>query len=95
MSFTPGPWRVDGNARDVRSGGVGGLFIARTYAIPIEDNPDDHYAIQQMANARLIAASPDLLAAAESALSVLTCYGGEAETTVSAELRDAIAKAKR
>ncbi len=57
---TPGPWRADESGRDVRTGGVGGLFVARIYAVPREDNPSV-YTDEQVANAHLIAAAPELL----------------------------------
>lgn len=57
---TPGPWAADRN--DVRVAVRGGLFIARCYAIPCEDEPE-RYNGERAANARLIAAAPELLAA--------------------------------
>jgi hypothetical protein len=62
VPHTPGPWTVDNCGRDVRAGGVGGLFVARIYAVPQEDNPSG-YGDEQFANARLIAAAPDMLQA--------------------------------
>lgn len=96
---TPGPWRVDDdNAKNVRAGGVGGLFVAKTYAIPVEDNPDDAYNREQIANARLIAAAPDLLEAARVAESFLrhrTAESlGEAGVLARRVIRAALAKAE-
>lgn len=62
---TPGPWTVDNCGRDVRAGGIGGLFVARIYAVPQEDNPSG-YGDEQLANARLIAEAPVLLKALET-----------------------------
>lgn len=56
---TPGPWTVDNCGRDVRAGGIGGLFVARIYAVPHEDDPHG-YGDEQFANAHLIAAAPEL-----------------------------------
>lgn len=67
-THTQGPWKADTNGRDVRVDSRGGLFVARTYAIPVEDNPDDAYAAEQKANAHLIAAAPELLEALKALL---------------------------
>ena len=50
---------VDNCGRDVRAGELGGLFVARIYAVPDEDNPSG-YGDEQLANAHLIAAAPEM-----------------------------------
>lgn len=101
MSFTPGPWRVDDdNSKNVRAGGVGGLFVAKTYAIPIEYNQDDAYGREQLANARLIAVAPELYAAAKALVAeIFIDEDTEQDDPLITmryirQLRDAIAKAE-
>lgn len=86
--FTPGPWDVLHFA----------LVVSRERAIRIADvNGSD--AQERAANARLIAAAPDLLAACKKALGAILKSGDEqiAETTgmnfAIVALTDAIAKA--
>lgn len=77
---TPGPWALEFGAHDaaIHAGGTIAMI-------------DDTMTGWQ-ANARLIAAAPDLLAAAEKALQAIE---GDWERTREAdELRNAIAKAK-
>lgn len=92
MSHTKGPWKAEHDGRDVRVNAPGGLYIARTYAIPVEDNPDDAYRLEQSANARLIAAAPDLLAALKAWLDA----GNDAEDQVAVSMAmAAVAKAEQ
>ena len=91
---TPGPWKNDGPTRQ------GGVRIVAPYkptctymvAEVLPDCPDD---ATRDANARLIAAAPDLLAALEK---VLAAYEAAREpghgTILIDEARDAIAKAR-
>ena len=61
-SFTPGPWVVVGNlTKYVEARLVGGLIQEVAACGPTM--ADEGYGQQQEANARLIAAAPDLLAA--------------------------------
>ena len=93
MSYTPGPW-IHSACEDTRNG--------KMVMIPIID-PDtmdesvDRRAIAECndlrkdcwANARLIAAAPDLLEACKIAL-----YGGGTIAEATAKIRAAIAKAE-
>lgn len=80
MSHTPGPWyvRTDGTIGSVQRGG---MVVAHPVIEPKNEG-------DQAANARLIAAAPDLLAACEKALYALK--GREHDGF----LRNAIKKAK-
>lgn len=60
-AHTPGPWEVDGNIA-VRSSGPAGRQVALA-EISVRGRPWDETYNEAMANARLIAAAPDLLAA--------------------------------
>ena len=89
---TPGPWVVGESCHT-----VGRLSVNAATGRPLEicmchwvdgfDDPED----EAPANARLIAAAPDLLAAAQEALACLADLGGD-ESPVPM-LRAAIAKA--
>lgn len=80
---TPGPWRISGHSEDspeklsVEDGY--GYFIAEV-----------DFGLAQKANARLIAAAPELLEFAEEWL----CMQGSDENYMTAKARAAIAKAK-
>lgn len=88
MSHTPGPWRVADRFNVWTSDSVG-CEVAR---VEVESLDDDNLG-QAEADARLIAAAPDLLAACEELLIYLGDWDDpENETCVAA--RAAIAKAK-
>lgn len=102
---TPGPWRVcKGSMKwDSKSDALlvdAGQSTSDIAWIPqrFEDLPDMESA--QQANARLIAAAPDLLAAAQNAVNVLAALAtGQLKAVTPdspaiAQLRTAIAKAK-
>lgn len=83
MKHTPGPWRID-------SGHEGGWMIIGCDLVLCQRSP---WAIRQeesKANARLIAAAPDLLEAAEN----LENDDGAIPEHAWKLLQDAIAKAK-
>lgn len=88
MKHTPGPWFADGtdvwNSRD-----IGGTWIA--------DCPDAIVAVGK-ANARLIAAAPELLAACELAtrtvLDMVLEFGDKRDKLALEALYDAIKKAR-
>jgi len=67
---TPGPWTIDGHSRQGETRIVAPFKPTCTYQVALvsPDVPDD---ATRDANARLIAAAPDLLAAAEAALPLL------------------------
>lgn len=65
MSHTPGPWKV--------STGLifsDGFLVADPFVGEHENHPPEHFP-EYAANARLIAAAPDLLAACEAALAAM------------------------
>jgi hypothetical protein len=89
MSHTPGPWKVSRRFdvyQDTKKPGVGGTFVASTKGI--SELPE---SINQVcdADAKLIAAAPELLAALESIVDAerLTAEGFK-------QARAAIRKAK-
>ena len=61
---TPGPWFVTGNMTRYVEARIGGGLIQEIAAVG-PTSADDGYGQQQIANARLIAAAPDLLEALE------------------------------
>jgi hypothetical protein len=84
MTHTPGPWYV--NDRCIEAAGPEG---PRDVTVAVVHAPED----QRDANARLIAAAPELLAACEELLIYLSDWDDdESETCVRA--RAAIAKAE-
>lgn len=89
---TPGPWKFGHVGTDA-------LWIGPDYnKLPVAhvDHDMEYARENSRANARLIAAAPDLLAAAERALNYITNTEGEmGETLESGDmLRAAIAKAR-
>jgi len=83
---TPGPWRLNGTlitAQDDMAVKVASVHGGAIGAVP---------ALEQEANARLIAAAPELLETASTIADMLVADGGEATTRLRA-LRVAIAKA--
>jgi hypothetical protein len=102
---TPGPWRANERTicprsrkwvqTDVRGGGEVVAICSRTRHTVSDDD-----VAEVMANARLIAAAPDLLAACEAAMEFLPKgeYPGGSGQTEAVRVRDlvraAIAKAK-
>jgi hypothetical protein len=100
MKHTPGPWqwhKLDGrddpdhfNALESEGGTV------LTYQVTCSDpNPDTTIEVSE-ANARLIASGPDLLAAAQAALTYLDSFAvstGAGYDAARANLKAAIAKA--
>jgi hypothetical protein len=66
---TPGPWQI-------RSGGnTGKFFVEQSQGAEVTICFVDTNLRSNEANARLIAAAPDLLAACESGLAALVAYG--------------------
>lgn len=98
-AHTPGPWKADlGEAFHVREQDGGRIatliFMDGPFGFNGRRNPDE-----VAANARLIAAAPDLLEALEATTKALAvavaAAGGDPETHhVSVKARAAIAKAK-
>jgi hypothetical protein len=69
-AHTPGPWRIDRRGSHNPLIETDGLTVAEV----LDDcHPD---AEQQEANARLIAAAPELLAACQAAIDAAVEYGG-------------------
>lgn len=94
---TPGPWAVTCDTQYkrgvlVRDKGGQGYVVAACDSIA---NTGAKYVNECLeANARLIAAAPDLLAAAQTALAALTPWRNYEEQEASIALQTAIAKAK-
>lgn len=105
--FTPGPWFVhDGTSRSKDSRGYVGTFDIKTSpkgelhsgTIWIGDTKpydDPGFTDKETAhaNAKLIAASPELLAAAEEALDFIKAHNHYVATGIIDKLKMAIAKA--
>lgn len=91
-SHTPGPWTAtDTPPFRIRAEGEG---MSVAVAFQFRDGAPDRDIAQVNANARLIAAAPDLLAACQLALNTLAPPRGSATAWVCATLRAAIAKAQ-
>lgn len=88
---TPGPWRVGNVDRTTPTVLSGGRLIAEVHDLCI---PSEH--ADDVANAHLIAAAPDLLEACLHALSTVKRWDktGIPQPTLLRSLRDAIAKAE-
>ena len=96
---TPGPWTAE--ERDERiliwsDGSHDYLAALSLDADGADEEVADAYADERQANARLIAAAPDLLAACEAALRVCNLSGtGERDRRAAiAKLEAAVAKAR-
>lgn len=70
-NFTPGPWEIHNNIG--RKGELGILADGAPCIIAVMGN-QKAWPLEAKANARLIAAAPDLLAALQAAIDGLTCY---------------------
>ena len=86
---TPGPWVVYDDSNDGKTNRIEiaarGKTVARIYhSVPAEDLP----------NARLIAAAPDLLEALKDTLQLLEVYCEDFEEATRKQARAAIAKAE-
>ena len=91
IKHTPGPWYADLRERYTLGGDMveitlhdeNEMVIDQIASIMLEtgeDSPDDQRAYrEQEANARLIAAAPDLLAACKEMLNEIRAYQGESE----------------
>ena len=95
QTHTPGPWRL----REIASGwelsAESGGWLFELYDRPDRDGETDEFFIAaQEANARLIAAAPELLAALQATLAAL--HGDTPESTRQAitDAEAAIAKAE-
>jgi hypothetical protein len=86
-THTPGPWHVPDRDSGVTVNAGRDAIVAEVYAVDV--------GTTQMANARLIAAAPELLAACQAALALLTDGDAEAADAdkVEATLHFAIARA--
>lgn len=98
MKHTPGPWRMCGKDR---GGCVCGMVFSETADCPVatatfrDDEIGEYMTVDQMkVNARLIAAAPDLLAAAIAAWRVIGDLQPSKKTVGAAyALHEAITKA--
>ena len=90
---TPGPWRFEPAGKRLRVVGARGVWLATAEYAPAHDvEPGDVDRAQAEANARLIAAAPDLLAALQAMLTALDCESVSYREIEAAEA--AIAKAE-
>ena len=96
MSHTPGPWKIDPSEEfplavivDDEDGELDGVCICE-----LQGEFDDKSSAtpEQMSNARLIAAAPELLEACKYALAQLEADGNS--ELICEDIRDAIRKAK-
>lgn len=101
MSHTPGPWIAKRPEKLLWAGPTGqfvviGISGGHEFLICQNDHPDVRGAdmVESQANARLIAAAPDLLAACEAALERLRLMGPVSCEKEIAIVEAAIAKAK-
>lgn len=94
-AHTPGPWTVFEDSRDARPGIEADAFSVVIYGY----GDDDDGGVQgkskeeEMANAYLIAAAPDLLEAAQQAIQVFINQGWDDDLIAAKTLKAAIAKA--
>ncbi len=105
MPHTPGPWSIDletpmtlgGDSRSVDALTPDGAMVTREIASLLFDTdewPDGEGWLEDCANARLIAAAPDLLAACKAARSFGSQGDNDEGFSVSEMLCAAIAKAE-
>lgn len=93
MSHTPGPWAVDSDdPSDVVETVRGGMLLARAYQIG-EDKTDWERA--RRANARLIAAAPELLEALKAVRSAWLKGVALYDVDVERKIDQAIAKTEQ
>ena len=85
-AHTPGPWTIESDGTTVSMGGQ---------CVIVGPAPDSAPIVEQRANAALIAAAPDLLAAATALLTYLDDQPSEyAQDRLTCGLRVAIARAE-
>ena len=89
MTHTPGPWAWDEGEEITYDQGMRSVADIREHT-GFENIPMDVVK----ANARLIAAAPDLLAAARKSLDWLASYPGFGSKAAYDEMRAAVAKAE-
>lgn len=92
MSFTPGPWFTTGAMTKYVEAKIGGGLVQEIAAVG-PTAADSGYGDQQEANARLIAAAPELLQALEAMVFAAVVHGYEADSMVQVA-RSVIAKAR-
>lgn len=68
MSHTPGPWRYDEHDNFIWSDGLG--VVATSRLLEMQPRSLDASVVERNANALLMAAAPDLLAALQGVLRV-------------------------
>lgn len=87
LQYTPGPWTYDPNDRH-------DLIVKKGSNIVCEVKDNRAFTLQQcQGNAKLIAAAPDLLNAAYSALNALKLHTNGTAVRAFLELNEAITKA--
>ena len=91
-THTPGPWIVKRGAWEFTIGNESSKPSARLHDFMVAKTPEN--SMHSEADAHLIAAAPDLLAACENADKELALLGWDKDNSVRWDLRAAIAKAK-
>lgn len=91
VKHTPAPWFITGSMTKYVEARIPGRMIQEVAACG-PTAADDGYGAQQMANARLIAAAPELLEALESVLE--NCLDSDGLAAAYEKARTAIRKAK-
>ena len=89
---TPGPWTIEDDSIEASGAPICVLYDASDF--PCWDGPAGQLEAECEANARLIAAAPELLAACELAAEVLEQPESGGQAHAHAALTVAIAKAK-
>jgi hypothetical protein len=91
-NHTPGPWRYNSDPRGAQFGVHVFLNEIDSFALGVGGGPDEQVA-EDLANARLIAAAPDLLDACREAFRMVRNCPGNWEQGVAEKLAAAIIKA--
>ena len=95
---TPGPWALGQNPAAIESGSFSNMLVVRPegefpHGLWVADC-GNHYDPEHLANARLIAAAPELLAVAQAIASWDHCWPGNVNLdAIARDARAAIAKA--
>jgi hypothetical protein len=92
MKPTPGPWRIAGTMTKYIEASLGNGWVQEVASVGPTDH-DNGYGQQHEANARLIAAAPDLLEALEDCLRVVEFLASDSCPTTIQNAKAALAKA--
>lgn len=97
-NHTPGPWSAElsepftlgGDCREVVALDSDGLVHKGicTFMLDTDEHPDGKAFLQDVANAQLLAAAPELLQACEETLNELRAWNGESEFESGSQIKD-------